>query len=69
MTKIVELDDYRFLHELIENRFKSKKFALGIYLEDGNLATYFDDDLTDLELCYLIQTLQDRRNAKFNRDT
>ena len=68
MDNVKYLDSNGSLERIFNRDYNSSKFVVACYLDDehDNLATYISDDFTDMELCYLIQTLQDRREMIFN---
>lgn len=63
MDNIVELDSFQTLEDIFKRDYGSTKFVVTCYLENGNLSSYISSDLTDMELCYLIENLKDRRRA------
>jgi hypothetical protein len=70
MSNIKNLDSVGSLERIFNRDYNSQKFVIACYLDNknNNLATYISDDLTDMELTYLIQTLKDRRDSIFNND-
>lgn len=66
MNNVVELDSAQTLETLFKRDYGSTKFAIAVYLDgkDQELATYISDDLDDMELCYLIDSLQERRRMR-----
>tara|TARA_R110000868_G_scaffold411262_1_gene702566 strand:+ start:650 stop:856 length:207 start_codon:yes stop_codon:yes gene_type:complete len=63
MDNIVELDSFQSLENIMERDYKTNKFVVSCYLENGNLMSHISDGMTDMELCYLIENLKDRRRA------
>ncbi len=68
IDNIVVLDEYRVqkLETIFKRDLNSTRFVTAIYIEDDKLATYISDDISDMELCYLISELERRRRELFD---
>jgi len=62
MAKIMKLDDYRSIEEVLRREFKTDKFILATYTAEGEAITYVNNEISDIGLVYLIQCLKDRRD-------
>jgi hypothetical protein len=66
MSNVISLDDYREIHDVVKNRLGADYVVIGGILKDGNFLTYIPTEITDIELVYLIQTLNDRRKERLS---
>lgn len=66
MSDVVSLDDYRELHDVVKNRLGAEHVVIGAILKDGNFLSYIPQEIMDIELVYLIQTLNDRRRERLS---
>jgi len=57
--------DVEDLSEFMMKEHKTKSFVLGFINEDGDFVTYISSETRDIDLCYIIQTLKDRRTLDF----
>lgn len=61
-TNVINLDDYRGLEEIVRRQFGSEKFVFAVINEEfGTVTSYISPDNSDLESCYLIDSLKETR--------
>ena len=65
MAKVIELDSYQTLEALFKRDYNSEKFAISVFHPNNDVATYISGGMNDMEICYLIQCLKDRRDYIF----
>jgi len=63
-NNVVNLDDHRAIEDVVKQRIGARHVVFAALHEDGTLHTYIPENVSDIWLCYMIQTLQDRRNAR-----
>lgn len=56
---VVNIFDKKSLETIVQNRV-GNKFVIAVINEDG-CQTYISEELTDMELCYIVDTLDERR--------
>lgn len=61
LDNLVELDEFQSLETLFKRDYNSTRFIACTYVGNG-LSINISDDLTDIELVYIIQSLNDYRN-------
>lgn len=66
MTKVINMSDYKTLEDLVRERLDAKTIVIAGVLSDDTSRVYIDPDMTDIDLVYLIQTLQDLRARRLN---
>jgi len=59
MNKVVNIEDFREIVDIIKERF-GNKFVFG-YIIDDKFHTFISDELTDIEHCYMADTINRRR--------
>lgn len=62
--EVFELDKIQRLETIFKREFGATSFILAFYDGSGLLHTYIPDEIIDIDLVYLIQTLADRRQAR-----
>jgi hypothetical protein len=58
---VVMLDEYRKLEDIVKVRLGAVNVVFSAELKCGDILTFIPDELTDINLVYMIQTLKDRR--------
>jgi hypothetical protein len=66
MAEVEHLDSHGSLERLVKRDYKSDKFIVGVVLGEGIFSTYISSAVGEVELVYMIQMLQDRRDKLFN---
>lgn len=61
MDNVIEFRKDKSLEELITEKL-GDKFLLG-YMDGTNCITYINSGMSDIEMCYIIDTLSERRKA------
>ena len=70
MSKILQFKKEEMLgeYDFFKKNHGSDKFVLACYHDNGDLASFVSENLDDRDLCYIIQTLKDRRETIFRID-
>lgn len=66
MSKILEFkkEEVQDVSEVVKKQFNTDKYVIGV-MNDDNCITYISNNIGDMELCYLIDTLRQRRDNEF----
>lgn len=65
MSKVVNLDDFRALEDLISQRLGTDKIVIAVIDDTDTVSSYISDSLKDIELVYINKTLSERRDILF----
>ena len=60
MGEVVDIDTQRRLQDIVKRDLGSSDFVFAVILEDGTTISYFPDEIEDMKLSYLIETLSER---------
>lgn len=66
-AKVVELDSYRSIEEIVKQRLGATHVVFGAVLPDGQFMTFIPTEIYDMELVYLIKTFEDRRSQRLEQ--
>jgi len=61
---VIDIDDYRAIEDIAKIRLRAKNVIFVGELEDGNFISFIPDEVLDIDLVYMIQTLKDRRSMR-----
>lgn len=60
MENVIELNNFKSIEALVRERF-GNKFVIA-FMEGNICHTFISDELSDMEICYIADTLNERRN-------
>lgn len=60
MDNVIDINEFKAIEKIIKDRL-GDKFVIA-YMDGTNCSTYISEGVTDMELCYMADTLNDRRN-------
>lgn len=64
-SNVIQLDDFRPIEKILKDRLEAKHIIICTVRLDGMMSTYIEEDISDIDLVYLIQTLKDRRDEEW----
>lgn len=59
MNNVVSLNDFKAIEQIVKDRCGSK-FVIA-FIDGTDCHTYLSEDLTDMEACYIADTINERR--------
>ena len=63
---VVNLDEHREVASFVAAKLGANRIIFCAEMPDGTNLTYIPEEMTDMELVYAIQMLQDLRQARLN---
>lgn len=65
MSNSVPIDPYRNIKLRLKKELGAKVIVVNAVLEDDSIMTFIDENISDIELVYIIQCLKDRRDIRW----
>lgn len=65
MNNVISLDEFKKIENVLKEKLKAKHIVICAVRDDGLMSTYIEEDITDIDLVYMIQILQDRRREEW----
>lgn len=63
-SNVVNIEDFRALEDVAKIRLGATSVVFAAVLPDGSMMTFIPDEIWDINLVYIIQTLSDRRKER-----
>lgn len=60
MSNVISIEDFKAIEEIVKSRV-GDKFVIA-YMDGNDCYTYLSESLTDMEVCYIADTINERRD-------
>jgi len=60
MNNVISIEDFKAIEEIVKSRV-GDKFIIA-YMDGSYCHTYLSESLTDMEVCYIADTINERRD-------